>query len=261
MEPDRETGRRGKNVQAFTLVELLVVIAIISVLAGMLLPVLENALNSARQVFCMSNQKQIGTGFMMYINENADWWPSVNWDEDGDGDVDYKDAMYWVEFMKESGHLPESTRDGSGTFDFGLYCPTRAERYANGDPLYPDNNTDYAIALNQAWSGGGLRGVTEDYSSCRNSQIPNPSTFLVLGERWHGNLVHSTIFQDWRDWPTLGDTIWTLGPYMHDPNSNYLNADGHVESISWEELRFSRFMLFPEDNITRAAEKPDHMGF
>jgi len=44
----------------FTLVELLVVITIISLLAMLLLPVLESARCSTRSVVCLSNLKQVG---------------------------------------------------------------------------------------------------------------------------------------------------------------------------------------------------------
>ncbi len=62
--------------KGFTLIELLVVIAIIGILAGILLPVLSRARESARRTQCMSNIKQIGMGLIMYANENSEQFPS-----------------------------------------------------------------------------------------------------------------------------------------------------------------------------------------
>src|SRR5277367_6797926 len=63
--------------RAFTLLELLVVIAIIAILAALLLPVLSAAKKRAAQAACINNQKQLGLGMKMYLDDNSDIFPGI----------------------------------------------------------------------------------------------------------------------------------------------------------------------------------------
>lgn len=64
-----------KRNDAFTLIELLVVIAIIAILAAILFPVFAQVREKARQTTCLSNEKQLGLGFMQYAQDADETLP------------------------------------------------------------------------------------------------------------------------------------------------------------------------------------------
>jgi prepilin-type N-terminal cleavage/methylation domain-containing protein/prepilin-type processing-associated H-X9-DG protein len=65
---------------AFTLIELLVVIAIIAILAAILFPVFAQAREKARATSCLSNEKQIALGVLMYVQDYDEDYVAAEWE-------------------------------------------------------------------------------------------------------------------------------------------------------------------------------------
>jgi dolichol-phosphate mannosyltransferase len=72
---DRRTERRTRALHGFTLLELLTVIAIITILAGLLFPVLASARRSAQKTTCRSNLRQLALALQLYAEDYDELLP------------------------------------------------------------------------------------------------------------------------------------------------------------------------------------------
>ena len=81
----RATGFRTKELPlasregwwtAFALVELLATLAVLSILAALLLPALSRSKIKARETLCISNLRQINSGFHLYVMDNGGRFPA-----------------------------------------------------------------------------------------------------------------------------------------------------------------------------------------
>ncbi|HEY3332787.1 MAG TPA: DUF1559 domain-containing protein [Capsulimonadaceae bacterium] len=255
-----------RNRTGFTLIELLVVIAIIAILAAILFPVFAKAREKARQATCQSNLKQMGIGFVQYVQDYDEKFPT-------DGFL-----------LTAAANTPATSSWAAEIYPYekstGVFkCPNDTGVASTTGPAYPisygmNYNLDgqsQAVATSVAVTvlaaevddplvGGDTSGAvgglaaTSSVSATYPFDMTQASVDKWTGSETNGLMVASaTGAASTTSMPTTGasltvqnrQTVWgkvglgqagTSNPTIHDPAVMFLCADGHVKLLRPEKV-------------------------
>jgi prepilin-type processing-associated H-X9-DG protein/prepilin-type N-terminal cleavage/methylation domain-containing protein len=115
--------------RAFTLVELLTVLAVLTLLAGILVPVLARARDRAQRGACLSHLRQLGAAHLLYLqdwDERLSPWSSAA----APRPEPFGAALFWTEYLQPYLHSQAVLHDPSASWPAGVPEDTRLAQYA-----------------------------------------------------------------------------------------------------------------------------------
>ncbi len=248
--------------QGFTLIELLVVIAIISVLAAILFPAFASAREKARQIACLSNEKQMGLAVMQYAQDNDEAIVPYAM-EDGlhDDDSNTAPKRVWSGLLQpyiSNGQNNSTVSNVTNSSASGIFqCPSfnyaklsqaadGADCDGNGQPgsgqfgQVSFSFADYGISIPWGANNGSVnpapynnfagsgrdplsQASPQPYINQTLAAIHRPAETAFIGDGWTGYAQGSTQYQI---------VFGCESSHMHqDMGSNFVFLDGHAKFI------------------------------
>jgi prepilin-type processing-associated H-X9-DG protein len=234
--------------------ELLVVIAVIVILAGLLLPALGRGKETARNINCQSNLKQLQICWVSYADDYAGVFAPNNWIDDEGMSTNgpfsqYNTLISWCPGNARTDTTTSNIQQGLlfpyNTSTAIYHCPSDVSTIedASGNPQPQLRTRSY----NMSQSVNGYGWMTNLYmpypapvdatQPCfqRFSSItnPTPSRLFVFIDENEGTLEDAQF-----GYPSPGGgwlpEWWDMPSNRHNQGANLSFADGHVEHWKWQ---------------------------
>ncbi len=207
-------NRKNNN---FTLIELLVVIAIIAILAAILLPALSKARDRGKMAQCLSGEKQLIAGFLLYTNDYNGMMPPA----------------YVTNVSDASNYWPHSSL-------LATYYPRNLTKYGCPSHMF-DSVAANKYASCYAYNGGNSANLDlagydygKNISKCnRVGSVSRPAKTLAFFDsdiKCSGSKTQSPYFGAWFTAANIES------PFGHGARVNCVLVDGHAGTLSRNEM-------------------------
>ena len=222
--PKRNLNRKQRK---FTLIELLVVVAIIAILAGLLLPALNNARARGRAILCVSNSKQVSLHLKAYTNDYNEWLVPYTFQPMYNNGSSFPTGLTTGQYYLMLNYLkyinyPQSVLQASYSYATEFKCKDDKRRTGQGGVSYVMN------AMICQYGGAS------SYILAKLTQIKHPTKTLHFAEGQYA-LTNSNELQQVNPYLyTIFDGDSCIA-FRHNNQSNICFIDGHVESRKWEK--------------------------
>jgi len=196
-----------KRKCGLALVELLVVIAIISILAAIMLPVLNQFKTASKQSVCLSNARQLAFGVNLYATDFDDHFPMGGWESDDNSTVSSRWYLDIVPYTKSI-----QIRN----------CPSSPYKVSDLHNWRSDYGLNISLARWENWATG-LPGTQIE------SNVKSPSNLVMLSD---------TAQYDHTTFPTSPDNLDPALWLPHSINSTDYQVEGPYDFYSQSRLGY-----------------------